>query len=159
MEAVLSEKLIRLTSGGNFGAGVNDDITLGVGSPSSVPSGSNALSLFIDRSGDVLTLSGHVVDNNTITTINAPGGSPQSGAINFTSSGAATVSMTGSTVNIDALDNDTRTKIRAGSGGTYAPADTQQGLFTFLDGTGTTVSQGVDGSMEILPSRIHLLIL
>ena len=79
-----SEKLIRLTSGGNFGAGVNDDITLGVGSPSSVPSGSNALSLFIDRSGDVLTLSGHVVDNNTITTVTAPGGSPQSGAISFT---------------------------------------------------------------------------
>jgi len=141
-----SEKLIRLTSGGNFGAGVNDDITLGVGSPSSVPSGSNAVSLFIDRSGDVLTLSGHVVDNNTITTITAPGGSPQSGAISFTSSGAATVSMTGSTVNIDALDNDTRTKIRAGSAGTYGPLDTQQGLFTFLDGTGTTVAQSVDGN-------------
>ena len=141
-----SEKLIRLTSGGNFGAGVNDDITFGVGSPSSVPSGSNAVSLFIDRSGDVLTLSGHVVDNNTITTITAPGGSPQSGAISFTSSGAATVSMTGSTVNIDALDNDTRTKIRAGSAGTYGPLDTQQGLFTFLDGTGTTVAQSVDGN-------------
>ena len=141
-----SEKLIRLTSGGNFGAGVNDDITFGVGSPSSVPSGSNAVSLFIDRSGDVLTLSGHVLDNNTITTITAPGGSPQSGAISFTSSGAATVSMTGSTVNIDALDNDTRTKIRAGSAGTYGPLDTQQGLFTFLDGTGTTVAQSVDGN-------------
>ena len=142
----VSQKILRLTSGGNFGAGVDDDITLGVGSPSSVPSGSNALSLFIDRSGDVLTLSGHVVDNNTITTITAPGGSPQSGAISFTSSGAATVSMTGSTVNIDALDNDTRTKIRAGSGGTYGPLDTQQGLFTFLDGTGTTVTQSVDGN-------------
>ena len=144
--ASVSQKILRLTSGGNFGAGVDDDITLGVGSPSSVPSGSNALSLFIDRSGDVLTLSGHVVDNNTITTITAPGGSPQSGAISFTSSGAATVSMTGSTVNIDALDNDTRTKIRAGSGGTYGPLDTQQGLFTFLDGTGTTVAQSVDGN-------------
>ena len=54
--------------------------------------------------------------------------------------------MTGSTVNIDALDNDTRTKIRAGSAGTYGPLDTQQGLFTFLDGTGTTVAQSVDGN-------------
>ena len=54
--------------------------------------------------------------------------------------------MTGSTINVDALDTDTRTKIRAGSGGTYGPADTQQGLFTFLDGTGTVVAQGVDGS-------------
>ena len=141
-----SEKIIRLTSGGNAGAGIDDDIILAVGGPSSVPAGSNALSLFIDRSGETLTLSGHVVDNNTITTINAPGGSATSGAINFTSTGAATVTMTGSTVNIDALDTDTRTKIRAGSGGTYGPADTQQGLFTFLDGTGTTVSQSVDGN-------------
>ena len=141
-----SEKIFRLTSGGNFGSGVDADISFVVGSPSSVPSGSNALSLFIDRSGNTLTLTGHVVDNNTITTINAPGGSATSGAINFTSTGAATVTMTGSTVNIDALDTDTRTKIRAGSGGTYGPADTQQGLFTFLDGTGTTVAQGVDGN-------------
>ena len=141
----VSEKLIRLTSGGNSGAGVDVDVTLGVGSPSSVPSGSNAVSLFIDRSGDVLSLSGHVVDNNTITTITAPGGSAQSGAISFTSSGAATVSMTGSTVNIDALDTDTKTKIRAGSSGSYGPADGTTGNFTFLDGTGTTVSQGVNG--------------
>ena len=141
-----SEKIIRLTSGGNFGAGVNDDIVIGVAAPSSVPSGSNSLSLFIDRTGDSLVLSGYVLDNNTITTLNAPGGTSTSGAINFTSTGAATVSMTGSTINIDALDTDTRTKIRAGSGGTYGPADTQQGLFTFLDGTGTTVAQGVDGN-------------
>ena len=140
-----SQKLLRLTSGGNFGANVDVDVTVAVGTPSSVPSGSNALSLFLDRTGDVLTLSGHVVDNNTITTINAPGGSAQSGAINFTATGAATVSMTGSTVNVDALDTDTRTKIRAGSGGTFGPADTTTGRFTFLDGTGTTVAQGVDG--------------
>ena len=101
--------------------------------------------MFLDRSSDTLTLSGHVVDNNTITTINAPGGSAQSGAISFSSSGAATVSMTGSTVNIDALDTDTKTKIRAGSGGSYGPADGTTGNFTFLDGTGTTVSQGVNG--------------
>ena len=141
-----SQKLIRLTSGGNSGAGIDDDITLVVGSPASVPSGSNSLSLFLDRTDDTLTLTGHVVDNNTITTLNAPGGSNTSGAISFTSTGAATVSMSGSTINIDALDTDTRTKIRAGAGGSYGPADTQQGLFTFLDGTGTVVAQGVDGS-------------
>ena len=73
--ASVSEKIIRLTSGGNSGAGVDDDITLAVGPASSVPAGSNSLSLFLDRSSDTLTLSGHVVDNNTITTINAPGGS------------------------------------------------------------------------------------
>ena len=141
-----SEKIIRLTSAGNFGAGVNDDVVLAVGVPTTTPAGSNTLSLFLDRVGDEITVSGHVVDNNTITTLNAPGGTNTSGAINFTSTGAATVSMTGSTINIDALDTDTRTKIRAGSGGTYGPTDTQQGLFTFLDGTGTIVTQGVDGS-------------
>ena len=141
-----SEKIIRLTSGGNFGAGVNDDVVLAVGVPTTVPAGSNTVSLFLDRVGDKVTVSGHVVDNDTITTLNAPGGTNTSGAINFTSTGAATVSMTGSTINVDALDTDTRTKIRAGSGGTYGPSDTQQGLFTFLDGTGTVVAQGVDGS-------------
>ena len=144
--ASATQKIIRLTSGGNAGAGVDDDITLAVGAPTSVPAGSNALTLFLDRSGDLITVSGHVTDSDTITTLNAPGGSATSGAINFTSTGAATVTMTGSTINIDALDTDTRTKIRAGSGGTYGPADTTTGKFTFLDGTGTTVAAGVDGS-------------
>ena len=144
--ASVSEKIIRLTSGGNAGAGVDDDVTLAVGPPASVPAGSNALTLFLDRSGDVLTVSGHVNDSDTITTLSAPGGTATSGALNFTSTGAATVSMTGSTINISALDTDTKTKIRAGSGGTYGPADTTTGKFTFLDGTGTTVAAGVDGS-------------
>ena len=144
--ASATEKIIRLTSGGNAGAGVDDDVTLAVGPPASVPAGSNALTLFLDRSGDVLTVSGHVNDSDTITTLSAPGGTNTSGALNFTSTGAATVSMTGSTINISALDTDTKTKIRAGSGGTYGPADTTTGKFTFLDGTGTTVAAGVDGS-------------
>ena len=81
--ATVSQKILRLTSGGNFGANVDDDIILGVSTPSSVPAGSNALTLFLDRTDDTITLSGHVVDNNTITTINAPGGTNASGAINF----------------------------------------------------------------------------
>ena len=140
-----SQKIFRLTSGGNANSGIDDDIIFAVGTPSSIPSGSNAISLFLDRVDDTVTISGHVVDNNTITTINAPGGSAQSGAINFTSTGAATVSMTGNTVNVDALDTDTRTKIRAGASGTYGPADGTTGNFTFLGGTGTVVSQGVNG--------------
>ena len=141
-----TEKVIRLTSGGNFGAGINDDIKIAVGSPSSVPSGSNALSLFLDRTNDTISISGHVVDNNTITTISAPGGSAQSGAISFTSTGAASVSMTGSTVNIDAIDTDTKTKIRVGAGGSYAPADNSTGNFTFLASGASTVSQAANGT-------------
>lgn len=144
--ASASEKIFRLTSGGNAGAGVDDDITFAVAAAASIPSGSQGLNLFLDRTGDTITLTGHVVDTNTITTLNAPGGSATSGAIEFTDSGAATVTMTGSTINIDALDTDTRTRIRAGSGGTYGPADGSAGNFTFLDGTGTTVSQSVDGN-------------
>ena len=136
-----TEKIVRLTSGGNAGAGVDDDIIFAVASPSSVPAGSNPLSLFITRVGDKITFSGHVVDDDTITTLNAPGGSAQSGAINFTSTGAATVSMTGSTINVDALDTDTKTKIRVGASGTYGPADNTTGNFTFLNAGATTVTQ------------------
>ena len=136
-----SQKIVRLTSGGNAGAGIDDDIIIAVGSPSSVPAGSNALSLFLDRVDDKITLTGHVVDNNTITTLIAPGGAATSGAISFTSTGAATVSMTGSTINIDAIDTDTKTKIRVGASGTYGPADNATGNFTFLEGGATTITQ------------------
>ena len=141
-----SQKVLRLTSGGNFGSGVDDDIVLSVGSPASVPAGSQGLSLFLDRSGEEITISGHVVDTNTITTITAPGGSPTSGAISFAATNAASVSMSGSVVTVDAIDTDTKTKIRATAGGTFGPSDNTTGNFTFLDGTGTTVSQGVDGN-------------
>ena len=140
-----SQKIVRLTSGGNAGAGVNDDVIIAVGSPSSIPAGSNALSLFLDRVDDTITLTGHVVDNNTITTLIAPGGAATSGAISFTSTGAATVSMTGSTINIDAIDTDTKTKIRVGTGGTYGPADNTTGNFTFLGAGAATLTQGVNG--------------
>ena len=142
-----TEKIIRLTSGGNAGAGVNDDVILAVGSPASVPAGSQALTLFLNRSGDTLTFSGHVVDNDTITSLNAPGGAATSGTtIDFTSTGAATVSMTGTTINIDAIDTDTKTKIRVGASGTYGPADNTTGNFTFLEGGATSVTQGVNGT-------------
>ena len=40
-----AQKIIRLTSGGNAGAGVDDDVTLAVGVPSSVPAGNKALEI------------------------------------------------------------------------------------------------------------------
>jgi len=140
-----SEKIIRLLSGGNANAGVIDDILISVASPVTVPAGHNALSLFLDRVDDNISISGYVLDNNTITTLSAPGGTAQSGAIDFTSTGAATVSMTGSTINIDAIDTDTKTKIRVGTSGSYGPADNTTGNFTFLDSGATTITQGVNG--------------
>lgn len=142
--ASAAQKIFRLTAGGS-GSGT-DDIILAVGTPTSTPAGSNALSLFLSRTDDTVTISGHVVDNNTVTTLVAPGGTATSGAINFTASNAASVSMTGSTINIDATNTDTKTKIRVGSGGTYGPSDNSTGNFTFLQAGATTITQAANGT-------------
>ena len=137
-----NEKILRLTSGGNSGAGINDDIIIGVGAPSTIPSGSNALSLLIDRSGDEITISGTVVDNNTITTLESgTGGSPVTGAVVLSAGNFTTISQSGNNITITGQDTDTVTRLRATTGQSYNPGD-----FTFLSGGATNVVQGVDGS-------------
>ena len=72
-----TEKIVRLTGSDS----VESDVIFRVSAPSSIPSGSNALSLAISRDGSALVLSGTVVDNNTITTLQSDsGGSPVSGS-------------------------------------------------------------------------------
>lgn len=94
-----TEKVIRLTAGGS-GSGT-DDVTFTVGSPSSIPVGSNALSLSIGRSGDTITLSGTAVDNNTVTTLQSgTGGSAVSGAVTIAAGNFTTVSQLGNTITI-----------------------------------------------------------
>ena len=137
-----AQKIIRLTSS----TSVTDDVILSAGSPSSVPSGSNALSLFLDRSDDNITISGYVVDNNTVTTIQAfSGGTAQSGAITFRGTGGASVTQDAGTrtITISSLNDDTITRLRAGTGQAYADGD-----FTFLGGTAVTLAQGVDGNND-----------
>ena len=139
-----SQKILRLTSGGNAGAGVNDDVILAVGVPASVPANRKALSLFLDRSGDTVTLSGYQEDDNTVTTVqSAVGGTAQSGAITINATGSSTVSQDAATrtITINSSYVDTITRLRATTGQVFAPAD-----FTFLDGGATTVTQGVDGN-------------
>ena len=139
-----AQKIIRLTSGGNAGAGVDDDITLAVGVPSSVPAGNKALSLFLDRVGETITISGHQEDDNTVTTIqSATGGTAQSGDITIAAAGSSTISQDAATKTITITSSyvDTITRLRAGTGQVFAPAD-----FTFLAGGATTVAQGVDGN-------------
>lgn len=141
-----SSKRIRLTSGGNFGSGVNDDITIAVGTPASVPTGSNALSLFLDRTDDTITISGRVVDNNTETFIqSAVGGTAQSGTITIAATGASTVSQNAATktITINTTDNDTITQLRAGTGQAFSSGD-----FTFLQGGATTLTQGIDANSK-----------
>ena len=139
-----SQKILRLTSGGNAGAGVNDDVILAVGVPASVPANRKALSLFLDRSGDTVTLSGYQEDDNTVTTVqSAVGGTAQSGAITINATGSSTVSQDAAsrTITINSSYVDTITRLRATTGQVFAPAD-----FTFLDGGATTVTQGVDAN-------------
>ena len=62
-----NEKKIILTAGGS-GSGT-DEINIAVGSPQTIPAGSNALSLAIARSGDTVTISGTAPDADTVTTL------------------------------------------------------------------------------------------
>jgi hypothetical protein len=141
-----SAKRIRLTSGGNFGSGVTDDVTIAVGTPATVPAGSNAVSLFLDRIDDTITITGHAIDSNTVTTIqSATGGTAQSGAMTIAATGASTVSQDAATrtITINTVDNDTITRLRAGTGQAFNSGD-----FTFLQSGATTLTQGVDANSK-----------
>lgn len=133
-----AQKIFRLTDSAN----ATSDITFIVGTPTSVPVGSNPLSLFLDRSGDTITISGTVVDNNTVTTVQSgTGGSPVSGAVTIAAGNFTTVSQVGNTITITGQDTDTITRLRATTGQTFTSDD-----FTFLAGGATSVVQGVDGN-------------
>ena len=128
-----ARKVLRLTSGGNAGAGVDDDITLVAGT-----------NMTISRAGDELTFASSYVDTDTITTLqSATGGVAQTGAMVIAAGGSSTVSQDAATktITISSTYVDTITRLRATTGQVFAPAD-----FTFLDGGATTVSQGVDGN-------------
>ena len=136
-----SQKVIRLTSGGNFGGGVDDDVVIAVAAPSSVPSGSKPLSLALARNGDTISLSGTVVDDNTITSIVASGGSAQTGEINFTGTGCTvTMDDASKTVNVNVADQDTITNLRT-SGGNLVNGD-----ITLLATAPVQVVQGQDAN-------------
>ena len=116
-----------------------DEVIIGVGSPSSVPGGSNALNLEVSRVNNTITFAGTVVDSDTITTLQAAtGGQAQSGAMIFAGTGGATVSQdTGTkTITINSLNDDTITRFRGGSGQVFNSGD-----YTLLAGAQVTISQ------------------
>jgi len=128
-----ARKILRLTSGGNSGAGVDDDITLVAGT-----------NMTISRSGEELTFASSYVDTDTITTLqSATGGVAQSGTMTIAAGGSSTVSQDAGTrtITISSTYVDTITRLRATTGQVFAASD-----FTFLDGGATTVAQGVDGN-------------
>jgi len=136
-----SQKIIRLTSGGNSGGGVDDDIILEVASPPSIPSGQNGLNLSLSRVDDTISLYGTVVDNNTVTSITATGGSPQTGTVNFAGSGCnVTMDDASKTVTVTVNDQDTITNLK-GDGGNLVNGDV-----TLLATSPVTIVQGQDGN-------------
>jgi hypothetical protein len=134
-----TEKIIRLTSGGNFGSGVNDDVKLIAGD-----------NVTLSRTNDSITINSSFVDTNTVTRLqSAVGGALVSGDITIAAAGSSTVSQTGSIITISSTFTDTVTRLRAGTGQTLASGD-----FTFLQGGATTVTQ--DGG-EITISSLNTI--
>ena len=135
-------KKIVLTAGGS-GSGT-DEVNIAVGSPQTIPAGSNALALAIARAGDTVTISGTVPDADTVTTIkSAVGGTAQTGDITIAAGGSSTVTQDAAnkTITISSSYIDTITKIRATTGQVL-----NSGNYTFLSGGATSVAQGVDGN-------------
>ena len=121
-----TEKIIRLTSGGNAGAGVTDDV--------SIIAGTNVT---LSRTNDAITINSSYVDTDTVTRLqSATGGALVSGDVTIAATGSSTVSQTGNTITINSTYVDTITRMRAGTGQIF-----QSGDFTFLSGGATTLSQ------------------
>lgn len=133
-----AEKIVRLTDSD----GTDDDITFAVSPPVTIPAGSKGLNLILSRAGDVLTFSGTVEDSDTVTTVQADsGGTAQTGAIRISGSGGATVTqnIVTQTINIDSANDNTVTRLKVGSGGTYASGD-----WTLLAAAPVTLSESTD---------------
>ncbi len=135
---ISTQKIIRLTGSDTS----EEDITIGVVSPSTIPSGSNALDLGIQRVGDVISISGTVVDNNTVTTLQSfSGGTAQTGAMIIKGSGGANITQDSATktILIDTDNDDTITRLKVGAGGTYSDGD-----WSILAGDEVTISESTD---------------
>ena len=124
--ASATQKIIRLTSGGNSGSGVDDDVTLVAGS-----------NVTLSRTGDAITINSSYVDTNTVTTLqSAVAGTAVSGTVTISASGSSTVSQVGNTINIESTYVDTITRLRGTVSGTYTTGD-----LSLLAGGATTVTQ------------------
>ena len=138
--ATATQKILRLTGSDTS----TDDVIFAVGTPASVPSGSNALVLEVTRVDDTITFAGSVPDNNTVTTLQSfTGGTAQTGAMVIKGAGGATVTQDAATrtITIDSANDDTITRLRGGSGQTFADGD-----FTILAGSQVTVTQAPNGT-------------
>ena len=121
-----NEFIIRLTSGGNAGAGINDDITLIAGA-----------NVTLSRTNDEITIESSFTDTDTVTRIaSGTGGSFVSGDVTIAAGAFMSVAQVGNTITLTGQDTDTITQFRAGTGQTL-----QSGDFTLLEGSNTTITQ------------------
>ena len=135
-----SQKGIRLTAGGS-GSG-NDDVFIGVTSPSTIPAGQKAVSLYIDRSGDSINLSATAEDADTITRFRGgTTGLYVDGDVTLTASGSSTVTQVGNTINVESTYIDTITELRGTTSGVFT-----SGQITFTNSGATTITQSQSGT-------------
>ena len=122
--------------------GTTTSVNFAVAVASSVPSGENAINFGLARTGDTITLTGTVQDNNTITRLQSQsGGNLVSGDVTIAAGNFTTVSQVGQTITVSGQDTDTVTRVRATAGQSFASGD-----FTFLSSGAASVSQGQDAN-------------
>jgi len=111
IDGVANQKVIRLTSGGS-GAGVNDDVSIAVAAFSgTLPANHKAANLYINRTGDQITLSATAEDIDTITRVRADGGTLVTGDVTIAAGNFTTVSQLGNTITIAGENDNTITRV------------------------------------------------
>jgi hypothetical protein len=112
VDGAANQKLIRLTSGGNFGSGVTDDVAIAVAPyAGTLPANHKVANLYIERSGDQITLSASAEDRDTITRVSAEGGTLVTGNVVLKAGAFTTLSQSGQEITIIGQDTNTVTRI------------------------------------------------
>lgn len=136
VDGVTNQKIIRLTDSGS----VTDDVSIAVEAyTGNLPADHKVANLYIDRSGDQITLSASAEDKDTITRLAASGGILQSGDITFTAGAFTTVQQSGATITISGENDNTITRITesVSGGGSLVSGD----VFFTSGSTNLTIAQ------------------
>ena len=133
-----SQKVIRLSAGGS-GTG-DDDISIAVEAyTGTLPADHKVANLYIDRSGDQITLSASAEDKDTITRVAASGGVLLTGDVTFDAGAFTTVQQSGSTITISGENDNTITRVTetVSGNGTLVSGD----VFFTSGSTNLTIAQ------------------
>ena len=136
VDGIANQKIIRLTDSGS----VTDDVSIAVAAyTGTLPADHKVANLYIDRSGDQITLSASAEDKDTITRLAASGGILQSGDITFAAGAFTTVQQSGATITISGENDNTITRITesVSGGGSLVSGD----VFFTSGSTNLTIAQ------------------